>query len=95
MVKFHIVSPPEFDNTQFAEVTGSAVGDQPTATDSLGFGPYVEALAGFLRSEATAPPLTVSIEGEWGSGKSSFMMQLEQTIAGISRGQRSLANLPA
>jgi hypothetical protein len=88
------MSAPEFDNTQFAEITGSAVGDQPTASDSLGFGPYVEAIAGFLRSEATAPPLTVSIEGEWGSGKSSFMMQLEQTIAGISRGQRSLANLP-
>jgi hypothetical protein len=95
MVKFHMGFPQKFDNTQFAEVTGSAVGDQPTATDSLGFGPYVEALAGFLRSDATAPPLTVSIEGEWGSGKSSFMMQLEQTIAGISRGQRSLANLPA
>jgi hypothetical protein len=91
------MSPTEFENTlrEFAEVTGSAVGDQPTATDSLGFAPYVESLAAFLRSDATTPPLTVSIEGEWGSGKSSFMMQLEQAIAGSSRWQRFLVKLPA
>lgn len=91
------MSPTEFDNTlrEFAEVAGSAVGDQPTAMDSLGFGPYVESLAAFLRSDATTPPLTVSIEGEWGSGKSSFMMQLEQAIAGSSRRQRFLVRLPA
>jgi hypothetical protein len=42
----------------------------------LGFKPYVDAVAEFLRSEDTKPPLTLSIEGEWGSGKSSFMGQL-------------------
>ena len=91
------MSPTESDNflREFAEVTGSAVGDQPTATDSLGFAPYVESLAAFLRSDTTVPPLTVSIEGEWGSGKSSFMMQLEQAIAGSSRWQRFLVKLPA
>jgi hypothetical protein len=94
---FHQMSPTEFENIvrEFAEVTGSAVGDQPTAGDSLGFGPYVEALAAFLRSDATIPPLTVSIEGEWGSGKSSFMMQLEQAIAGPSRRHLLVTNLPA
>lgn len=56
------------------------VGDQPTAQDSLGFAPYVEAIAAFLTNRVTNPPLTLSIEGEWGSGKSSFMMQLEAEL---------------
>ncbi len=56
------------------------VGDQPTKHDTLGFGPYVEAIASFLTKEVTKPPLTLSIEGEWGSGKSSFMLQLEDAL---------------
>ncbi|MGK7896777.1 MAG: P-loop NTPase fold protein, partial [Xenococcus sp. (in: cyanobacteria)] len=55
-------------------------GDQPATIDSLGFEPYVIAIADFLTDPNTKPPLTLSIEGEWGSGKSSFMKQLEQEI---------------
>jgi hypothetical protein len=56
----------------------------------LGFDPYVRALAEFLTNPDTKPPLTLSIEGEWGSGKSSFMLQLEQALrrAGEQRDQR-------
>ena len=56
------------------------IGDQPATEDSLGFTPYVIAIAEFLTHENTKPPLTLSIEGEWGSGKSSFMQQLETEI---------------
>ncbi len=56
------------------------VSDQPATKDSLGFTPYVIAIAEFLTSPDTKPPLTLSIEGEWGSGKSSFMKQLDQEI---------------
>jgi len=56
------------------------VGDQPTAKDTLGFTPYVQAIASFLTKDVTKPPLTLSIEGEWGSGKSSFMLQLENAL---------------
>ncbi|NET29154.1 P-loop NTPase fold protein [Okeania sp. SIO1I7] len=55
-------------------------GDQATTEDELGFTPYVIAMAEFLTNENTKPPLTISIEGEWGSGKSSFMKQLEKEI---------------
>jgi hypothetical protein len=58
-------------------VRNTSVSDQPTGDDSLGFKPYVTAIAEFLLNEQTKPPLTLSIEGEWGSGKSSFMKQLE------------------
>ncbi|HET7436964.1 MAG TPA: P-loop NTPase fold protein [Thermoanaerobaculia bacterium] len=54
--------------------------DQPAGSDSLGFEPYVEATAFFLTQEATKPPLTMSVEGPWGSGKSSFMRQLSAAL---------------
>ena len=56
------------------------ISDRPTTKDSLGFEPYVIAIAEFLTHPETKPPLTLSIEGEWGSGKSSFMQQLEKEI---------------
>jgi WD40 repeat protein len=61
-------------------ILSASVSDQPTSTDSLGFEPYVKALARFLTDERTQPPLTLSIEGEWGAGKSSFMLQLEREL---------------
>ena len=54
--------------------------DQATADDKLGFKPYVQAVARFLRHSATEPPLTMSVEGEWGSGKSSFMRMLQNEL---------------
>jgi hypothetical protein len=58
----------------------SSVSDQATAVDTLGFKPYVEAVAAFLTHPDTRPPLTLSVEGAWGSGKSSFMLQLEERL---------------
>ncbi len=58
----------------------STVGDQPSREDSLGFEPYVRAVADFLTNPLTVPPLTISIEGDWGAGKSSFMAQLQDVL---------------
>src|SRR5205807_1699429 len=58
----------------------ASISDQPAKKDRLGFEPYVKAIADFLTNERTVPPLTLSIEGEWGSGKSSFMTQLEGVL---------------
>jgi len=54
--------------------------DNAAEKDSLGFKPYVEAIAEFLTDEKTKPPITLSIEGHWGCGKSSFMCQLRKHI---------------
>jgi len=62
--------------------------DTPAERDALGFKPYVDAIASFLKSEQTKPPLTLSIEGEWGSGKSSFMLQLNSALVGDTLPQR-------
>jgi tetratricopeptide (TPR) repeat protein len=85
---------PESPPQGAAAIAANTVGDQPTAQDSLGFAPYVEAIAAFLTSPATRPPLTMSIEGEWGSGKSSFMLQLERAIRGPSKTDAFIQALP-
>ncbi len=54
--------------------------DVPAESDGLGFETYVRAVAAFLVSGQTTPPLTLSIEGEWGTGKSSFLTQLRGRI---------------
>ncbi len=59
--------------------TGS-VRDQATKRDALGFQPYVHAIERFLSEEDTIPPLTMSVEGEWGSGKSTFMYLLQDAL---------------
>ncbi|WP_353930837.1 GUN4 domain-containing protein [Okeanomitos corallinicola TIOX110] len=56
------------------------ISDQPASQDYLGLTPYVIAMTKFLTNSDTKPPLSISIEGEWGSGKSSFMKQLETEI---------------
>ncbi|PHM10874.1 P-loop NTPase fold protein [Nostoc sp. 'Peltigera malacea cyanobiont' DB3992] len=61
-------------------ILNASVTDQAAESDSLGFEPYVSAIAEFLTNPVTQPPLTISIEGAWGSGKSSFMKQLQKAI---------------
>lgn len=72
--------PAQSESAGSASVSPNSVSDQPTRLDTLGFKPYVEAIAVFLTHSETHPPLTLSIEGAWGSGKSSFMLQLEDRI---------------
>ncbi|HZI57797.1 MAG TPA: P-loop NTPase fold protein, partial [Verrucomicrobiae bacterium] len=74
-------------------IAANTVGDQPTAEDTLGFRPYVKAISEFLKADNTHPPLTLSIEGQWGSGKSSFMMQLQNELQGPTVREAFLSTL--
>ena len=96
--------PPDVSNITPAPADGppndaslsidlATISDTPTTDDELGFQPYVMAIAKFLSSGNTKGPLTLSIEGEWGSGKSSFMKQLKKLLAApptdlLTEGQR-------
>ena len=84
----------QLDGQGVASVAGNALGDQPTLIDRLNFTTYVEAIARFLKSEATRPPISISIEGDWGSGKSSFLLQLESAIGGAPAKRPLLDRMP-
>ncbi|MGA2650303.1 MAG: P-loop NTPase fold protein [Terracidiphilus sp.] len=68
----------------------SSVGDSASAVDSLGFELYVNAVADFLGAPNTRAPLTCSIEGSWGSGKSSFMLQLRNRLRAVAPASRTI-----
>jgi hypothetical protein len=75
--------PPAPEEVERESVRRGRVPPPPPPHDSLGFAPYVKAVAGCLADKNTRPPLTLSIEGEWGSGKSSFMMQLREELRAL------------
>jgi KAP family P-loop domain/TIR domain len=54
--------------------------DYWTTQDALGYGPYADALASFIRHPDTRPPLTIGIKGPWGAGKTSLMRMIQQEL---------------
>ncbi|MDO4332999.1 MAG: P-loop NTPase fold protein [Eubacteriales bacterium] len=46
--------------------------------DEFGIGRYVKALCKFIRDSDT--PMTIALQGEWGSGKTSFMKMIETSL---------------
>lgn len=71
---------PAENQEENPSVAPFSLSDQPSSDDKLGFRPYVQAIADFLMNQGTRPPLTLSVEGYWGSGKSSFMKQLQSEV---------------
>ena len=49
--------------------------------DSLGFGAYADALALLMDQKDTRTPLTISINGPWGSGKTSLAKMAEARLS--------------
>lgn len=64
--------------------TSPAINDSASKEDHIGFKPYVQSLARMIRHKETSTPLTIGIYGPWGTGKTSFMMQLENEINHLS-----------
>jgi photosystem II stability/assembly factor-like uncharacterized protein len=57
------------------------LGDQPIDDESLdwiGVNQIAEQLNSLMQNRATLPPMVISIEGEWGKGKSSLMRILQK-----------------
>jgi hypothetical protein len=54
--------------------------DDPAGEDLLGIGKEVEDLASVLAAKSVEPPLSLGLFGDWGSGKTFFMRQLERRV---------------
>ncbi|MCF6193737.1 MAG: KAP family NTPase, partial [Kangiellaceae bacterium] len=61
-------------------VTANAINDSATVKDAIGFEPYVNALSKMIVHKNTQTPLVVGLYGPWGSGKTSFMKQVDAKV---------------
>ncbi|WP_433782170.1 P-loop NTPase fold protein [Actinomycetospora sp. CA-101289] len=62
--------------------------DAESAVDLLGFADDVGTMARLLAATSTTPPLSVALMGNWGSGKSSFMTQVQGRVDALARSAR-------
>jgi WD40 repeat protein len=66
--------------------------DRESALDLLGFTGDVDSMAALITDRETRPPLAIALLGRWGSGKSSFMRQLQERVALLTeQGRRNPA----
>jgi photosystem II stability/assembly factor-like uncharacterized protein len=64
-------------------IENAALSDQAATRveqDLLNAADTVRSLSEFLRNRSTEPPVTISIEGKWGTGKTSVMRMLESEL---------------
>lgn len=64
--------------------TGLVINDLPidkTTQDGLGFEIYREVLSELIESPNNQPPLTIGVFGSWGTGKTSLMHLLKNSLA--------------
>lgn len=59
--------------------------DVEDGADRLGISADVSMLSDLVASRLIKPPLSIGLFGNWGSGKSFFMRQMEQRIADLAR----------
>jgi len=78
------------DNGQagYVELRDNLINDAVAEEDYLGFNNTVEVVAKFLKSKNTKLPLTIAIDGAWGTGKSSFMNLLVKKLELTESGRR-------
>gem|GEM_PF-3660069 len=58
--------------------------DEPSTEDLLGIAAEVETMAALVAAVSTEAPLAIGLLGDWGSGKSSFMRQMELHVAELA-----------
>jgi hypothetical protein len=63
--------------------------DDLGTVDRLGITADVHVLASLLASNKVVPPLSIGLFGDWGSGKSFFMRQLERRISVLAAAARA------
>lgn len=62
------------------KIATRALADAHSRVDLLQFKPYAQALADFVKNSATETPITVAIDGPWGTGKTTLMHMIEREL---------------
>ena len=63
-----------------SSIVHATLSDHASLDDLLGYGPYVATLDELLTQPSVATPFAVGVYGLWGTGKSSFMLQLHERL---------------
>ena len=76
----------QFDGTGFGAPLAAGrslagvVHDSPSAKDRLAAKSDAEKLAELIGAATTSPPLAIALIGDWGAGKSSVMLQIQEHV---------------
>jgi WD40 repeat protein len=63
--------------------------DVPVGDDLIGVGADAAALANLIAARDTKPPLSIGLFGDWGSGKSFLIGQVQERVRRLSMRSRS------
>jgi len=88
-----LAAPSRVPSHEGVEVAIRALSDKPSDIDLLEFADYAQALTDFIENEKTQTPLTIGIDGAWGSGKTTLMKMIQSRLTpkGKNAGDRSSA----
>lgn len=75
---WHLIWVPIFGIEFMGNQTFVSFTDQPTIVDKFNISKYINGLASFIQQCET--PLTIAIQGDWGTGKTSIMMQVSDVL---------------
>lgn len=75
-----MLEPPSASPARRISVHAGHVTDSPVGVDQLDITPDVNALCDVLAAREVKPPLALGLFGDWGTGKSFFMKQMEERI---------------
>ncbi|MBE1494140.1 WD40 repeat protein [Amycolatopsis lexingtonensis] len=67
------------------EVLADVQSDLESSEDRLDIGGDVRLIGAMLAATTVRPPLSIAVLGDWGSGKSTFMLQLREWLAEAAR----------
>ncbi|MDX6289162.1 MAG: hypothetical protein QOH42_961 [Blastocatellia bacterium] len=75
-------------------IAGFTSDDPRKGTDHFGITKEVKALCSVLAAKSVEPPLSLGLFGDWGSGKSFFMGQMEKEFISLKKKARADKNSP-
>jgi len=80
--------PPAEEPTQVPSFSAHIESDLWTTNDRLNYKTYCDAIRAFVVSPKTTFPLSVSVQAQWGGGKSSLMRMIRAELDPLYRGKK-------